>query len=233
MKHRILIITGFIIMSTIILPQGGFRAFANKTNPTAMYMYIVELHDLWEGGTCDSSTYSITNDGDEIAHPVYHLFYSLWKDWSKDPPDYEFLMPDMEPGQTELFNLGMFTGLPDGFEGFVIVASSEPISGMVIPLPPCFVLITGPEQGVIDISYWFLAAIGEYSYKPTTFTWTVTDHPQVVEDDIIQDLQKFSWTTPGLKEIVVTAENEGGIETDTFTITIYESFNVYLPISLR
>lgn len=238
MKHRILIISGLVMMFTIFLPQSVFHVSANKTKPLASY--ILELYDLqkylqYDGGECNISTYSITNEGDGIASPIIHGFYLSNQDWTVENPEYEYTSPDLDPGQTDIIDLATITGLSDGFEGYVIVASSQWLSGTVIPLPPCYVSITGPNQGLIDHVYVFHATTGLYAIPSSfTYTWSVTDHSDVIhEKDYFIDILSISWANPGQKEITVTAENEGGIETETFTITIFESFNVYLPLSMR
>jgi photosystem II stability/assembly factor-like uncharacterized protein len=81
--------------------------------------------------------------------------------------------------------------------------------------------LTGPELGQVESSYQFTSTIEPISTTvPLTYTWEATDHAPVVQSSSLTDAVTFTWSTPGIKTISVTAANEAGSVASSTVIVI-------------
>ena len=97
--------------------------------------------------------------------------------------------------------------------------------------------VTGPQSGVTGVSYAFTATVSPpTATTPIRYEWTATDGKSVVtEKGDTTNIAHFSWDTPGVKTIVVTATNILGSLTDTHVITLTggPQTQLYLPVVLK
>jgi hypothetical protein len=103
--------------------------------------------------------------------------------------------------------------------GFSATFPANSITLIVIPPgggPLTGVSIDGPDSGLVDIDYTFMAKVSPVNAStPVTYTW-------VPEPSSGQDTSTavYNWDTLGTRTITVTAENAGGSATATHAITI-------------
>ncbi|MFN2272722.1 MAG: glycoside hydrolase family 44 protein, partial [Anaerolineae bacterium] len=103
--------------------------------------------------------------------------------------------------------------------GFSATFPANSITLIVIPPgggPLTGVSIDGPDSGVIDVDYTFVAEVSPVDAStPVTYTWT--PEPSSGQDT---STVVYNWDTLGTHTITVTAENDGGSATATHAITI-------------
>ncbi|GAB4155163.1 MAG: hypothetical protein Fur0021_22330 [Candidatus Promineifilaceae bacterium] len=86
---------------------------------------------------------------------------------------------------------------------------------------PSSVSVAGPAVGAVNSDYTFTATAAPITLtRPITFTWSVTGQPTLVRQSGLEDAVSFSWTTPGSKNVTVTASNRWGTASQSFTINI-------------
>lgn len=91
------------------------------------------------------------------------------------------------------------------------------------------VSIAGPVFGFVDVPYTFTATISPTdATMPITYTWM-----PLPASGQATAAATYSWNTPGLKTITVTAQNAGGLAFDTHSIVVTVPYRVYLPLVLR
>ena len=228
MKRRNLYIIGSIILVSAFLIQFGFEAHAISNSPDAFY--IEELYGLRKDGNCNSSTYSLLNLGWNYAYTSHSYF----EEGSENSITTYVDPVSIQPGGTRQYDLTLIPGIPEGFTGYVIVSSTEPITGTILPFPPCEISLSGPNSGLTNISYTFTANVTPNDAEiPITYTWNATNLSSLTNPNGISDSEEFSWLTSGLKEIVVTAENTLGIATQSFPIHIYEPSRANFSVNNR
>jgi hypothetical protein len=90
------------------------------------------------------------------------------------------------------------------------------------------VSISGPTIGFTNTTYAFTATVSPPNASaPVTYTWS----PEPISGQGAA-LASYSWSTPGVKTITVTAQNGGEIVSGTHDIALV-SYRVYLPLILR
>jgi hypothetical protein len=103
--------------------------------------------------------------------------------------------------------------------GFSATFPANSITLIVIPPgggPLTGVSIDGPDSGVIDIDYTFMAQVSPVDAStPITYTWI--PEPSSGQGSSAAD---YNWSAIGSKTITITTENTGGIATATHVITI-------------
>jgi hypothetical protein len=103
--------------------------------------------------------------------------------------------------------------------GFSATFPANSITLIVIPPgggPLTGVSIDGPDSGVIDTDYTFVAQVSPVDAS-TTITYTWIPEPNSGQDT---PTAVYNWDTLGTHTITVTAENDGGSATATHAITI-------------
>ncbi|MEM7534501.1 MAG: Ig-like domain-containing protein, partial [Chloroflexota bacterium] len=89
---------------------------------------------------------------------------------------------------------------------------------------PTSVMIEGDSVGAVDVSYPFTATIAPADATPPLFyVWHTSENLPVIQMRHITSTVNFTWTTPGVKEIHLSAANLLGTVTDTYTMTIQEN----------
>jgi uncharacterized repeat protein (TIGR01451 family) len=90
------------------------------------------------------------------------------------------------------------------------------------------VTITGPTVGDVDANHSFDAQVlpGNAAPPVVRYTWEATDQITVYHKSKLTDTVTFSWSTPGVKVITVTADSSFGnvvsVVSDVHTITVQE-----------
>ncbi len=92
------------------------------------------------------------------------------------------------------------------------------------------VVISGPTSGVADLPYAFTARITPTdATPPITYTWSPEPHAGQSSA-----FSTYIWAVSGTKVITVTAENCGGSNTATHTVTIAgEPRRLFMPLVLK
>ncbi len=95
------------------------------------------------------------------------------------------------------------------------------------------VTIAGPSVGYSGAAITFTANISpSQATPPITYTWQPQPEGSVLLPG--QSLVTYTWRTTGTKIITVTADNCGGSDVATHTISITaQEWNIYLPLTLR
>jgi uncharacterized repeat protein (TIGR01451 family) len=89
------------------------------------------------------------------------------------------------------------------------------------PCPPISVTIVGLNLGAAQINYAFTATASPVTVTlPLTYVWQATGQTPLINTGGLSDAVSFSWNTPGIKVITVTAANAGGTVVDTYTVNI-------------
>ncbi len=98
-----------------------------------------------------------------------------------------------------------------------------------VVLPPAGVTINGPAKGAVGRTYTFTTTLSPLTATPPiTYTWApMPDSGQGSATAI------YTWGLTGTQTITLTAENAGGLVSDTHTIAISEWDFVYLPLIRR
>jgi len=103
------------------------------------------------------------------------------------------------------------------------------VSGVVTPVNN--VMISGPVEGAVDVSYSFTATVSPADATlPVTYTWEASGYGPLSQTGGGSDSQSFSWPVGGQKTITVTADNGLAQVTDLHTITI-EASEVITPLN--
>lgn len=115
------------------------------------------------------------------------------------------------------------------------VVGSYPVSSVVVP--PDAVSIVGPTAGTTGVSYAFTATVYPITATtPITWLWQATDQAPVTRAGDITDVLSYTWDTPGMKTITVTATNAGGLAVAAISVPISMPAGdhaVYLPLVQR
>lgn len=130
------------------------------------------------------------------------------------------------PWELPLNNSQVYVRARDGAGnlGEVAVGSATPVSQ---------VTISGLTTGTVNTLYSFTANVLPVTATlPVTYTWQTTGQPVVTYVGGTSSTVNYNWITPGVKTILVTAENLLGTATDTHTITILAPDIVVTPLSL-
>ncbi len=99
------------------------------------------------------------------------------------------------------------------------------VSG-ILPPPqsPLSVTLSGPSVGKVGEPQTFTATVSPLTaVQPISYTWWLADLPPVFQTNGISDTLNAAWSTPGTKNISVTAANNYG------TVTAYHSFEIVEP----
>jgi len=96
---------------------------------------------------------------------------------------------------------------------------------------PASVDIAGPTTGTVDTAHPFIATVRPITAtahpmtatQPITYVWQATGQSPVTHIGSLNDTITFTWPTPGIQTITVTATNAGGAVTGTHIITTDES----------
>jgi hypothetical protein len=94
------------------------------------------------------------------------------------------------------------------------------------PKPVTKANINGASGGVVNALYTFTATVDPLTATlPITFVWRATGQPPVTHPNVAAHTDTFAavWTTPGAKEVGVTASNAAGRATYSVSIDIDDS----------
>jgi hypothetical protein len=132
-----------------------------------------------------------------------------------------------EPVAGQGSTLVTYTWPVTGMKTITITASN--MSGVAsdthtitVNVPPGSVAIDGAALGNIDVPHAFTATVSPPTTTlPITYTWQAEGQSEVVTTTgAVDHTAWFTWSTPGLKSITVTAANVGGVVTGIHAITI-------------
>jgi hypothetical protein len=109
------------------------------------------------------------------------------------------------------------------------------IGSFEFALSPTQVTITGPDEGVVDQSYTFIATVEPISTtQPLTFLWQASGQVPVTHTGGITDTVAFTWALPGTQLITVTASNgAGSVKVSTVVNVMQPEKRIYLPVTFR
>jgi hypothetical protein len=97
--------------------------------------------------------------------------------------------------------------------------------------------LSGPAQGVTGEAYAFSAALMPSTGLPVTYTWQVTDLPQLIHTGMdADDTAQFTWANPGTKTVSVTASLGGGLVVAQQSLQIggeAQPLHLFLPLVVR
>ena len=140
--------------------------------------------------------------------------------------------PGLRPAEVEkiLKTSGSTVTNPSNGLSFPLINALAAIQA-ITPISPTAVALTGAETGVTNVAYGFVAAVTPVTVTtPLTYHWQATDLPMITTIGAQQNRYTFTWGTPGLKVITVTARNEGGQVRMSHAITIAASAPVTATI---
>jgi CSLREA domain-containing protein len=102
-----------------------------------------------------------------------------------------------------------------------IYSATAQVTTTVVPITPTAVTMSGSETGWVGESQFFTATVEPiYASLPVTYTWQSTGQDPVIHTGGITDTVAFTWHSPGVQIITVTAANLAGSVVDTHAITI-------------
>ena len=140
--------------------------------------------------------------------------------------------PGLRPAEVEkiLKTSGSTVTNPSNGLAFPLINALDAIQA-ITPISPTAVALTGAVTGVTNVAYGFVAAVTPVTVTtPLTYHWQATDLPMITTIGAQQNRYTFTWGTPGLKVITVTARNEGGQVRMSHAITIAASAPVTATI---
>lgn len=83
------------------------------------------------------------------------------------------------------------------------------------------VTLSGATSGLANVPHAFTATVNPVTAtQPITYIWQATAQPSMTTTSGLSSTAVFTWTTPGIQSITVTATNEGSAVTGTHTITV-------------
>ena len=229
MKNLFNMISSLVILITVSSMQT--ITISPESLRLASETYEIELHDIKNNDeACYSSSYTVTNMSETDAAQSMHHFYPQGSGTAiliyQDPAL-------LVPLETRTYHLDEITGLPIDFIGHVLVESNQPITGEVLPFPPCDISVDAPSNVKTNIIYTFTANITpEEASVPITYTWYATDLQPVTHSSGVSDSVELSWTTSGWKQIRVTTKNSRGSATIYINLWITDAEQIYLPITM-
>jgi len=94
------------------------------------------------------------------------------------------------------------------------------------------------DTGMVNTAYTFTATAGfpvtGTISLPITYTWQATDQSSVKETKAsVNSDAVFTWSTEGLKTVIVTAENAESSVVTYHTVSVSTGWQVYLPVVMR
>ncbi|MFO7682077.1 MAG: CARDB domain-containing protein [Chloroflexota bacterium] len=106
------------------------------------------------------------------------------------------------------------------------------VSGILPPpQPPLSVTLSGPSVGKVGEPLTFTATVSPLTaVQPISYTWWLADLPPVFQTNGISDTLNAAWSTPGTKNISVTAANNYGTVTAYHSFEIVEQKLLFLPL---
>jgi hypothetical protein len=83
--------------------------------------------------------------------------------------------------------------------------------------------LSGPPTGIIGASYTFNAsALPGTASMPVVYSYAATGQTPISHSAGLTDSVSYSWSTPGVKSVTVSAHNGGATTGDTVQITIQD-----------
>jgi hypothetical protein len=128
-----------------------------------------------------------------------------------------------------LLFLAVLITFPNPAQSAAVVSKRTALQPPIIPkmfpqaaiTTPIGVAITGSLMDVVYAGNTFTAIITpSEATLPISYTWEATGQTPVVHTGGLTDAVTFAWNMTGIQIITVTAQNAGGMVTDTHTITI-------------
>jgi len=230
MKKRTIILSSIVLALALLITASFTQIIlgAPELSYSPDAAYEIELFDIWNDGTCYSSSYAITNLSSVSSAHVTHYFYTQ----DSLIPLLTYIDPvPLTPGESRIYDLAAIQDLPTDFYGSAVVTSDHPISGEVLPFPPCDIRIVFPSD--IELLLTLTAYVSpEYALLPITYTWMVNNNPPIIHTGGISDSVELSWGIGGFKQITVNAKNSRGSVTVFLWIFTY-SYETYIPMILR
>jgi len=87
--------------------------------------------------------------------------------------------------------------------------------------PPQSVSISGPASGSVNTAYTFVATVAPPTATlPLAHVWRATEQSPMTYVTGLTSTITYTWATPGLKTITITATNAAGLAATSHTITI-------------
>jgi PKD repeat protein len=82
---------------------------------------------------------------------------------------------------------------------------------VVMQVPPATITLAGADAGFVGQTYTFTATVEPISTtQPLTYTWLVDGQLPITHTSGLTDTASFTWETPGIQAITVTATNQFG-----------------------
>jgi hypothetical protein len=103
------------------------------------------------------------------------------------------------------------------------------------PTPPAALAVSGPTEGETDAATTLVAAVAPLTTTvPLTYTWQVTGETTLQHTAGLTDTATFTWTSPGLKLVAVTASDGTvtGTVTGTHTVDVVQAVLAPAGVSL-
>jgi uncharacterized repeat protein (TIGR01451 family) len=97
------------------------------------------------------------------------------------------------------------------------------------------VTLSGPASGEVGAKLTFTANVAPLTATlPITYTWQASGLPLLTHSGAISDMATFTWETPGVKNVSVTASNSLGPVTSQKSVTVSGgAFLVHIPLAQR
>jgi len=209
--------------------HGWGRAFVGNPDLIAMRVLYVPV----EGTTISGPMTGVVQTGYNFTTTVYPITATLpityvWRATGQLPVTHTGGLSD-----TVTFSWSM-----PGTK-IITVTTTNPVSAVTIThvininSPPTSVAISGPVIGIIQTDYTFIATVSPITTTlPITYAWWATEQSSVTRSGSLSDTIAFTWNTPGIQAITVTATNSWGTVTGTHTVTIGLP-KLYLPLIMR
>lgn len=113
---------------------------------------------------------------------------------------------------------------------------TDPTNGLTFPRIDCAfspitaVNLTGPATGLPGMSHSFqAAALPGSASTPVLYNYAASDQPPISHSAGLSDSVSYTWNTPGVKSVTVSAHNGGATAGDTVQITIYDPAQLSIP----
>jgi PKD repeat protein len=88
-------------------------------------------------------------------------------------------------------------------------------------VPPDSLALSGQNAGRVGVTYPFTATVLPITTTvPLSYIWQVSNYPTITITQGLSATQSFSWSTPGIKQILVNAFNAAGAISSTHSILI-------------
>ena len=210
-----------ILIKVLSATSNGFMVLINTGH---IPVSEVEISGEEAGQTCADYTFTATVSPTNVTTPITYL----WEASGQEPATHNGGLTDTMSYQWQ--ELGTQTITVTASNAGSSASSTHDIQ--IDTLIPCLT-VDGPQLAWPDESLTFTATVTSSTTTiPLTYTWVVDGQSTIIHTNGLVDTASFTWSTPGIYTIKVTAINESVEVSGTWQVLIFGR-KLLLPIIIH